>query len=353
MPALISTTSAHVPRYPPRVPPAPIHRSRPTKNRTTSRPLTSHTNPASPLDGMSPGRILPAHVVEPKWPSPGGRTLVFLHGWPDSPRLWDAQIAHLSEAGHRCVAVPLPGYPPDDAPNRTRGAPRPNFDTAVDDVIATVAALTTARERPFVFVCHDWGCLVGYKLQRRRPELVAALAALDVAADIEGLTPKELAFIVAYQAWLTGALLIGGPIGDAMTAWFARFAGAPEPNAKAALNWPYLAFWREKFAAARPAPARPNNRREEVEKTPRGDRGDGRVPTCPTLFLYGAEKPARFHGNRWLREVRAKGPGSDAVEMPGGHWFLVSHAKEVNERLARWLEEIATLPGNARVRSAL
>ena len=177
MPALISTTSAHVPRYPPRVPPAPIHRSRPTKNRTTSRPRTSHTNPASPLDGMSPGRILPAHVVEPKWPSPGGRTLVFLHGWPDSPRLWDAQIAHLSEAGHRCVAVPLPGYPPDDAPNRTQGAPRPNFDTAVDDVIATVAALTTARERPFVFVCHDWGCLVGYKLQRRSdPNFVAALA---------------------------------------------------------------------------------------------------------------------------------------------------------------------------------
>ena len=322
---------------------------------------------------MSPGRILPAHVVEPKWPSPAGRTLVFLHGWPDSPRLWDAQIAHLSEAGHRCVAVPLPGYPPDDAPSRTRGAPRPNFETAVDDVLATVEALTTARERPFILVCHDWGCLVGYKLQRRRPELVSALAALDVAADVEGLTPKELAFIVAYQAWLTGALLIGGPIGDAMTAWFARFAGAPEPNAKAALNWPYLAFWREKIAAARPAPARPDDQREEAgetpertdsawgkshatregEKTPRGDRGGGRVPTCPTLYMFGGHKPARFHGDRWLREVRANGPGSDAVEMPGGHWFLVSHAEEVNERLARWLEEIATLPGNARVRSAL
>jgi cis-3-alkyl-4-acyloxetan-2-one decarboxylase len=39
----------------------------------------------------------------------GPHTVVMLHGWPDSPALWDSSVAAL-KAGYRCVRFHLPGY---------------------------------------------------------------------------------------------------------------------------------------------------------------------------------------------------------------------------------------------------
>ena len=38
-----------------------------------------------------------------------GPTVVMLHGWPDSPALWDESVAALQD-GYRCVRFALPGY---------------------------------------------------------------------------------------------------------------------------------------------------------------------------------------------------------------------------------------------------
>ena len=66
--------------------------------------------------------------------------------------------------------------------------------------------------------CHDWGCVVGFKVVRSsRPSDVASVVALDVGGDARGLSSKEKAFIVSYQAWLAAAHLVGGPVGDYMT----------------------------------------------------------------------------------------------------------------------------------------
>ena len=39
----------------------------------------------------------------------GPHTVVMLHGWPDTPALWDSTVAALRE-GYRCVRLCLPGY---------------------------------------------------------------------------------------------------------------------------------------------------------------------------------------------------------------------------------------------------
>ena len=39
----------------------------------------------------------------------GVGTLVMVHGWPDTYRLWDEQVAFL-QARHRCVRFTLPGF---------------------------------------------------------------------------------------------------------------------------------------------------------------------------------------------------------------------------------------------------
>ena len=71
----------------------------------------------------------------------------------------------------------------------------------------------------------------------------------------------------------------------------------------------------------------------------------GEVPSCPTLYMYGADKPSRFHGDDWLVAVEGNGAGSGVVRVDGaGHWFPVTHADEVNARLTEWLDAVVELP---------
>ena len=121
------------------------------------------------MKDLSPPRVLPAVVTEPSSPSPKGLTCVLIHGWPDSPLMWSSQVAALTDAGHRCIAIPLPCYYPDDTAANLRNVTLPTFDTAVEDTVVTIESLTTRREHPVVLVCHDWGCVVGYRLQRKHP----------------------------------------------------------------------------------------------------------------------------------------------------------------------------------------
>ena len=138
---------------------------------------------------------------------------------------------------------------------------------------------------------------MGFKVLKLAPELVASVVALDVGGDARGLSSKEKAFIVSYQAWLVAAHLVGGPVGDYMTTRFARLAGAPITRnedgsvsaavVRARLNWPYVAFWRDALF-----PRAPRARKKRVSapsETPRDSRTPQDVaPSCPVLFLFKA-----------------------------------------------------------------
>lgn len=332
------------------------------------------------------GRILPAVVLEPAQGSPRNRPAVFIHGWPDSPALWRSQMEALSLRGHRCVSIALPGYPPDGA-CRSESANEwlkdtPTFDSAVADVAATMRA-HVGEDGEAELICHDWGCVIGYRVQKRFPELVARMVALDVGNDVKGLTTRELAFIVTYQAWLTAAFILGGRVGDGMTTWFAKFSQAPSLNpggldalpdggwrrVPASRNWPYLRFWQEQWVSLRRRRTNgentdrasgtreaPNDNKIGQEKTKERCERDtrGRVPSCPLLYMYGTAKPARFHGDRWIRDVLNGGESNRVVAVEGaGHWFLVTHAGEVNDALLQWLDDTANLSSTPQQRSRL
>ena len=44
--------------------------------------------------------------------SDSAQSIVMLHGWPDTWRLWDAQVAHL-KAQYRCIRFTQPGFDVD------------------------------------------------------------------------------------------------------------------------------------------------------------------------------------------------------------------------------------------------
>jgi pimeloyl-ACP methyl ester carboxylesterase len=156
-------------------------------------------------------------------------------------------------------------------------------------------------------------------LHHRHPELVARIVGLDVAPHLAP-TPREAAFIVAYQWWLLAAFVAGGPIGDAMTRRMARLAHSPRQGAAidSGVNYPYLYTWRD-IVTGRALKAL-----------------QGYAPTIPILFVYGERKPARFHSDRWLRWVR-RYPTNRVVALEDrDHW--VTRDPELAGIIRGWLD---------------
>ena len=105
---------------------------------------------------------LETHVSGPEQ----GEVLFFIHGWPDNHRMWDAQVEHLSAQGYRCVTITLPHFG-----GRGQPAAAPAWGYDFDELAALCgrtmrASLTAAGRYQGTLVIHDWGCHVGFMLQR-------------------------------------------------------------------------------------------------------------------------------------------------------------------------------------------
>ena len=88
-----------------------------------------------------------------EWNPSGQRTMVLMHGWPDSPRCWNPMVPALVSAGFRVIAPALRGFSPTTFLRPE--TPRTGQLAALGrDLIEFLHAL--AIDRP-VLVGHDWG----------------------------------------------------------------------------------------------------------------------------------------------------------------------------------------------------
>lgn len=115
----------------------------------------------------------------------GGHPLILLHGWPDSPRTWDAVLPDLCNAGFHCYVPTLRGF------GQTRflsdAIPRSGQATALaTDLIdfADAVGLTT-----FCAAGHDWGAFACYLAAARWPARIEKLVAISVPYGIN--TPSQ------------------------------------------------------------------------------------------------------------------------------------------------------------------
>jgi pimeloyl-ACP methyl ester carboxylesterase len=249
----------------------------------------------------------------------GPQTIVMIHGWPDTYRLWDAQVEAL--APHwRCARFTLPGF---DA-EQPRAAP--TLDEMTRFIERVVDAVSPGK--PIVLMLHDWGCVFGYEYALRHPERIARLVAVDVGDTnskefAKSLAPKQGLFIAAYQLYLALAWALGGRLGDGMTRRMAMRAQAPSDRSRirASMNYPYAMRWFGArgggFKHARPL-----------------------TPAWPTLFIWGTRKLARFHSPQWMAALQAR-PDCRIVSMKAGHWMMVTHPQEFNAAVLGWLGEPA------------
>jgi len=245
----------------------------------------------------------------------GARAVVMIHGWPDTYRLWDPQVAALQDR-YRCVRFTLPGF----------DAAQPGRAYSLDEVVETIRRVVeqACPGQKVTLLLHDWGCFYGYQFAARYPAMVERIVGADIGdagsrRHRAELSPRQMLSLVGYQLWLALAWRIGGRIGDAMARWMARTFRCPTDQA--AISWkmgyPYAVRWLGVAGGVR------GLRTFE--------------PHCPMLFLYGERKPLMFHSRAWLERLAAR-PANRVVAFRTGHWIMVQDATGFNHALLSWLD---------------
>ena len=241
----------------------------------------------------------------------GEETIVMVHGWPDTYRLWDAQVAALKDRW-RCVRFTLPGFDP------AKPARQPSLDELVRVYAAVVDAVSP--DQPVTLMLHDWGCVFGYQYLMRHPQRVARVVAVDIGdtnskAFLQSLSAKAKLGVAGYQMWLALAWKLGGALGTRMTRSMVRWLRSPSDPGPITwqMNYPYWLTWTG------------------------GLKGAVRVaPECPVLFIYGERKPFMFHSPQWVERLRAN-PACRVVGMRTGHWVMLQEPGAFNDAVRQWL----------------
>ena len=245
----------------------------------------------------------------------GEQTIVMLHGWPDTYRVWDAQVAAFA-ADYRCVRMTLPNF-------ADQGARTAYTIDSVADMIAQ-AVQAVSPDQPVILLLHDWGCVFGYEFYQQHPERVSRMIALDIGdaaskQHLKSLKLYQLAMLGTYQLNLAVAWLLPETLGTGLTRGFAKLLQQPTPAEPVhrGMNYPYFqAIFQAKSQPIRPFTA---------------------VPDCPMLFVYAKHKPFMFHSVQWLARIEQKA-GNQVTAMKAGHWLMREQPEQFNRLVLDWLK---------------
>ena len=110
-------------------------------------------------------------------------TILLLHGFPSSSRMWQPLLDGLAGLFH-LVAPDYPGFGHSDAPSHTE------FAYTFDHLAAVVGRFTQALALTrYTLVVQDYGGPVGFRLAIAHPERLEALIVQNAVAHEDGLGP--------------------------------------------------------------------------------------------------------------------------------------------------------------------
>ena len=242
------------------------------------------------------------------------QTVVMLHGWPDSYRLWDKTVESLKDH-YCCVRFTLPGF----------DVAAPARATSLDDMCGLLRTIVdeVSPGVPVTLLLHDWGCVFGYEFAARHPDRVARIVAVDIGdhnshALESTRSAKQRCQVFAYQIWLALAWKIGGGFGGWMTRSMARAMGCRTDPATIGwqMNYPYAMRWFGTLGGLRAA--------AQVR------------PACPMLYIFGQRKPFMFHSPGWLADLAAR-PGCAVEAFATGHWVMAQQPAQFSRCVRQWL----------------
>ena len=233
---------------------------------------------------------------------------VFIHGVPDTQRVWGAVIPRLGRKD--VVTLSLPGF----------GCPLPaGFSATKEAYVDWLLGQLATLRGPIDLVGHDWGALLVVRAVSLRPDIVRSWAAGGAPLD------REYVWHEAARAWQTpglGEKVMAGMAPEGLRAALVK-TGVPEADAAAAarkvdatMKQCILNLYRSAVHAG-----------EEWED-------DLRRVSAPGLVLWGEKDPyaAVEFGARLALKTRAR-----FVSFAGcSHWWQLERPGEVAAELERF-----------------
>jgi len=265
-----------------------------------------------------------------------GPLLFLVHGFPDIPQSWWAQIEALTQAGYRVIAPYLPGYLP------SRVAENAYFDKAslVHGFSGLIEAITPGEK--LHYIGQDWGAIIGYALCAARPDLLhsAVLMAVPHPHIVNNylLVPKHIQRSFHWwffqQAALPEQALLENDMAFIDYLW--QYWSAPDyedgehiAQVKQCLRQPgvlttAMAYYRAMFDPAKADPALHTLRAAMQHAI-----------TVPTLALCGAED---MRAELMREQATCFGGPYEYREVPNaGHFLQREQSAAVNALLLDWL----------------
>ncbi|MEO8401602.1 MAG: alpha/beta hydrolase [Gammaproteobacteria bacterium] len=242
----------------------------------------------------------------------GDETIVMIHGWPDTYRLWDAQVA-LLQTKYRCVRFTFPGF---DIEKPRQLFTLPQVIQIFKHIIEQVSP-----NKKVILMLHDWGCFFGYQFYMQNQTMVSKIIGIDIGNvhSLEhraSLTASQKASLYTYQIWLALAWRIGGRLGDKMTKFLVRLLPCKSDlqYISACMNYPY---YLRAFT-------------DSLNKAPLP------IISCPMLFIYGTKKPFLFHSKPWVDHL-SKQKGNQVIALDTSHWVMIDEPEKFNQSVEAWL----------------
>ncbi|GAB5453254.1 MAG: alpha/beta fold hydrolase [Halioglobus sp.] len=243
----------------------------------------------------------------------GPRTIVMLHGWPDTHELWRQQVEFFSRE-YVCVSFTMPGFSGGD-----------RSDYSLNEVVERISAIvdSVSPDNKVILLLHDWGCVFGYEYAMRHSHRVERMIGLDVGdADSQELRDSlSLAgklMVFTYQMILAISFICPAVLGDRIARGVARGlkAKSVHEHIHAGMSMPYAMRWLGVNGGLRGL--------LPVE------------PAFPFYYAYATRKPMMFHSPEWLAQI-LESPGNKVQSFDCGHWLMVEEADALNASVAEWL----------------
>jgi pimeloyl-ACP methyl ester carboxylesterase len=249
-------------------------------------------------------------------------TLVFLHGWPNTLRMWDKLIENLKK-DYFIINISYP--------NLAKGV---HLDWGMEheeiaQLIKTTVLDVESKLQPNkinhkrLFIGHDWGSFYNYLVDTHYKGFIQSMVTLDVGAGIEHSIKAKIS-TVAYQWYLAANFLIGGHIGKIGTKLFVKISSVygltEEDSSRIDASWNYFYYymWKRPFYYF--------NLLKNYE------------PSCPTSYVYGKLKPFMFHNEEFLRSV--KKTQGEIIEVDEGHWVMNKNYDVVLKTIRKRVEAL-------------
>lgn len=222
---------------------------------------------------------------------PGAPAVVLVHGYPQTHAMWHRIAPALAER-FRVVALDLPGYGRSSVPNKEPRHAQMSKRRMGEQVAAMMAKLGYDR---FAVVGHDRGGRVGYRLAFDRPDMLTALAVLDIVPTPVMWERMDATFsrkvyhwsFLAQPAPIPETLILKAPIEHL----FQTLASLTVEKDLSAFDTGAIADYRAAFRDPERISAYCEDYRAgagiDVEDD-EADRSAGRKITVPTLVLWGS-----------------------------------------------------------------